>query len=402
MTTLRITLEGLGARQLYRVCRYAWDRNNTARGNRFALERDDRTKTKDGLIDFLLAHFSYETLTDAIANTSDEDHEPQQQAIPMPEPIPAPAITPVSTPVQQTPMTATNDPTAAAKHLAAALAAMMPGNAPVDADQVRAIVQAELATLPAREIIIKTEQTAIKVEGHVHPQFEKVCKLIGQGINVLLVGPAGCGKTHLAHMVATALGRPFGSVSYSAGASESWLLGRLLPTGDGGKFEYQRSRFCELYEQPSVFLHDELDGADPNMLLTLNSALANGGFDNPVNGARLTRNAQAAQVASANTFGTGAGAMYVGRAQLDAATLDRWYIIEMDYDREYEKQLAPRHVTDYVWSLREKTQAAKVRRVISTRAIQKAAGALAAGIDWDEVKPDLTRGWTADELAKVR
>jgi hypothetical protein len=48
--------------------------------------------------------------------------------------------------------------------------------------------------------------------------------------------------------------------------------------------------------------------------------------------------------AAANTYGTGADALYVGRNQLDAATLDRFYVVEMDYDRKLEAKLAPEEV----------------------------------------------------------
>jgi hypothetical protein len=106
-------------------------------------------------------------------------------------------------------------------------------------------------------------------------------------------------------------------------------------------------------------------------------------------------------MATANTYGTGAGAMYVGRNQLDAATLDRWYIVNMDYDKAFEERIAPSQVTHFVWRLRELIQQNKWRRVASTRMIQKASAALGAGLKWQEVKADLLSGYTADELSKI-
>ena len=106
-------------------------------------------------------------------------------------------------------------------------------------------------------------------------------------------------------------------------------------------------------------------------------------------------------MASANTFGTGAGALYVGRSQLDAATLDRWYVVQMDYDREWESSLAPAHVCAFVWKLRDAISQHKFRRVASTRMIQKAAKALDAGIKWSEVQSDLLSGWTSEEKSKA-
>jgi cobaltochelatase CobS len=243
----------------------------------------------------------------------------------------------------------------------------------------------------------------VVIEDHVHPVFEKVLRLTAAGVNVLLKGPAGCGKTHLCEMVAKQLGREFGAISGSAGASESQLVGRLLPTGDGGKFEYHASPFVSLYESGGCFLFDELDAFDPNMLLVSNTATANGHFtvEARSNCPNVVRHKNTILLAAANTYGNGPDALFVGRNQLDASTLDRWYTIEMDYDTAFEKQLATPEIVNWVWQLREKVQAAKLRRVVSTRMIQKAHVATGAGVPWAEVKRDLLNGWTRDELAKV-
>jgi hypothetical protein len=73
----------------------------------------------------------------------------------------------------------------------------------------------------------------------------------------------------------------------------------------------------------------------------------------------------------------------------------------MDYDTEFEKKLAPADVVKWVHGIRQKVQNAKMRRVISTRAIQKAAAALSVGIPLPEIKRDLLAGFTRDELTKV-
>src|SRR5262249_40226256 len=154
--------------------------------------------------------------------------------------------------------------------------------------------------------------------------------------NVLLVGPAGSGKTHLAKQVAQALGLDFAHISCSAGMSEGQLLGRLVPTGEAGRFEYLRSEVVRCYEEGGVFLFDEIAAADSNTLLVINSALANGQMcvpnrpHNPV----AVKHPDFVCMAAANTFGTGADRQYVGRNQLDESTLDRFRIgqIEMDYD----------------------------------------------------------------------
>lgn len=291
--------------------------------------------------------------------------------------------------------------------------------------QVRQIVAELFEQLPPKEIVIKTEDWQARVPGNQqHPMFEKILRLAAAGLNVLLVGPAGCGKTHVAASVARALNRPFGSLSCTAGASESQLVGRFLPTGEAGKFEYTSTTFMELYEQGGVFLLDELDAADPNMLLIINSALANGGFFNDLrrHAPSVNRHQQAVILGAANTFGNGADVLYTGRAQLDAATLDRWYIVNMDYDPALENSLAgtgiparapwqsaPAEVEQWertallrwVQTVRASAQTNKLQRVVSTRMVQKGLAARSAGIPLAETCADLLAGWTKDELGKI-
>jgi MoxR-like ATPase len=128
-----------------------------------------------------------------------------------------------------------------------------------------------------REIVVKVaDRPAVTMNGRVHEKFAEILDLAAQRMEILMVGPAGCGKTHLAEQIAKALGLRFASISCSAGMSEGQITGRLVPTGEGGRFEYQRSQFVEFYEEGGLFLLDEIDAADPNVLLVINQALANG------------------------------------------------------------------------------------------------------------------------------
>src|SRR5262249_41806066 len=140
-----------------------------------------------------------------------------------------------------------------------------------------------------------------------------------------------------------ALELPFYFVSISAGMSEGQLVGRLLPVGKQGKFEYVISKFVSAYENGGVLLLDEAAAGDPNMLLVINAALANGEMDVPNRPEKpaAKRHPDFICIAAANTFGTGADRQYVGRNQLDESTLDRFRIgqIDMDYDANLELAL---------------------------------------------------------------
>ena len=289
----------------------------------------------------------------------------------------------------------------------AALIQQLAGNS-VNEERVRAIVADAIASQPAaatREVkIVVQGARETRIEEHTHPVFAETVKALDAGLNVLLVGPAGCGKSHLAGQVASALGRTFGTLHCTAGASESQLTGWLLPVGDGNRFEYVPSQFVRLYgEGNSLFLLDEIDAADPNMLMVINGALANGHLHVPsrYQNPEVPRGKDTSIIAAANTYGHGADMLYAGRNQLDASTLDRFYVIPMDYDLELERALAPASVLDWAWALRKRAAETKLRRVVSTRTIQKAAAMLGAGLEWEHVKSRLLAGWTRDELAKV-
>ena len=160
----------------------------------------------------------------------------------------------------------------------------------VDEAEVRALIDADVERIVGQtrdEMLaqgVVKQQLEVKlpsgdvraVEGKAHAALPRCIRLAAARRNTLLVGPAGSGKTHLAAQVAEALGLAFAHISCSAGMSEGQLTGRLLPVGEGGRFEYVRSEFVRCYEDGGVFLFDEIDAADSNTLLVLNSALANG------------------------------------------------------------------------------------------------------------------------------
>lgn len=280
----------------------------------------------------------------------------------------------------------------------------------VDQDEVRGVVRDELtkAGVCVHKIQVTSPVGEVRTfDGKAHPEMQDILTLASRRKNVLLIGPAGSGKTHLARQVAEAMDLPFAFISCSAGMSEGQLLGRLIPTGESGKFEYIRSEFVKTFEEGGVFLFDELDAADSNTLLVLNAALANGHMavpnrpSNPV----AVKHPDFVCIGAANTFGTGADRQYVGRNQLDESTLDRFRIgqIEMDYDAELEAMLCPDDsLRTSLQEIRQKASAGRVRRVISTRFMRDAHEMKQAG--WTEAKimKRLFAGWSADEIAKVK
>lgn len=282
---------------------------------------------------------------------------------------------------------------------------------PIDEGKVREIVAEEVdkAKLPRPIQVNLPDGTSRKLDGTVHHQLEEILELVGEGHqNILMVGPAGSGKTTLAKNLAEALGLEFGFISLSQGVTESHLLGRLLPQADGS-WAYQPSRFIEVFENGGVFLLDEIDAADANLMVSINAALANGVLANP-NGKIHKRHEKTYIIAAANTWGRGADASYVGRNALDASTLDRFVMSTafVEYDGKLEDQIAgqlpkdqQRELIGWVKGLRKSITSNKLRRIASTRLIVGGVAAMRAGKTLDQIKQRFFRSWTADEVAKV-
>lgn len=220
-------------------------------------------------------------------------------------------------------------------------------------------------------------------------------------LNLLLKGPAGCGKSHLIQQIAETMTLPFGHLCFTAGASESWLFGRQTPTG------YIPSNFINLYDsngKGGVFGGEEFDAADANTMLALNVALANGHLVNPINGKTYKRHPDFIFIACANTFGKGPDHVYTGRNALDGATLDRFWTIEMDYDRGLEQTLCPdKALRDHLWSVRDKLREAQSSEIISTRKLKEMSELYALGVPVPTLLQSLACSWpeTIREQTKV-
>jgi hypothetical protein len=213
-----------------------------------------------------------------------------------------------------------------------------------------------------------------------HHMAATVATIASLGHPVMLVGPAGCGKTTIAEHTAATLNLPFHITNAINDTHE--LMGFI-----DGYGKYHDTPFRRAFEHGGVWIADEIDAWDASALLSANSALANGFASFPDVVGVIRRHTDFRMVGTANTFGTGSDRIYVGRNELDGASLDRFAMIEVDYDKDLERKLSNGNERwlKRVWKAREKVMQNKIRHVVSTRAITMGSAALQAGLTLEQV-----------------
>lgn len=252
--------------------------------------------------------------------------------------------------------------------------------------------------------------------GRQHFLFELVLKTLSARCHPYLVGPAGSFKTSTCHAAANCLGMKFYAISVCAQTTKTDLLGFFVP----GNGEYCPTDFRRAFEHGGVFVCDEVDNGNANVLAVLNAALANSSMAFP--DGMVTRHEDFCLIACGNTYGQGADRLYVGRNQLDAATLDRFAFIDFPYDEGLEalycgvegrrspsfNLLDGGSVTadgwlDYVQRVRKAGEKQKVRAVFSPRASIYGTKLAAQGIGRAHLEAMLLwKGIDAATVAKIK
>jgi cobaltochelatase CobS len=238
------------------------------------------------------------------------------------------------------------------------------GETKINEDRIIELIKEHSSVHVETKYINKVKETShdIKLK---HKQFDDLLALISAGLNVWITGEAGGGKTHSAGDVAKVLGLDFYTKSISAQTSEFAFFGFI---NAGGVFV--ETDFYKAYTNGGVFCIDEIDNGSPNLLAVLNSALANGKCSF-ANGTQ-TRHKDFIVVATANTIGNGGNSKYAGRLKIDKSTIDRFCLIEWEYDTKLELALyGNKLVHDAVLAVRNKVAKLNLEVVISPRATEQ-------------------------------
>ena len=255
--------------------------------------------------------------------------------------------------------------------------------AKIDRRVAQKVKKLEEAVNQSRPIhIVSDDFVSPTLDGIQHKNFEHLIRVVHANTPVMLVGPAGTGKSHAAEQVANAMGLDFYAMSVGAQTSKSDIIGYM-----DAMQNYVRTVFRNAYEHGGLFLLDEIDAGNSNVLIQLNAALANNYMSFP--DGMIRRHDKFRMVASANTFGLGASRQYVGRNQLDAATLDRFVVLSWDIDDNLEQNLAVGKYgaawLDIVRFVRAFVNDQELRVVVSPRATQRGSLLLSHGMDFNDV-----------------
>lgn len=235
-----------------------------------------------------------------------------------------------------------------------------------------------------------------EVKGVTHEAFEKVLNLVNLDIPVFLSGAAGTGKNVICKQVAEGLGLDF--YFTNAVTQEYQLKGFIDANGT-----YHETQFYKAFTNGGLFFLDEMDGSIPETLIVLNAAIANRYFDFPTG--KVEAHPDFRVVAAGNTVGTGADIEYTGRFQLDASSLDRFALIEVDYSPAIEEAVTNgnKELCKFARTFREITNQVGIRCLFSYRSMERISKLEETNaFELPEIlKISLTKGMRKDDLNTI-
>lgn len=289
--------------------------------------------------------------------------------------------------------------------------------APLDEEKVRLIVQEEVNSLDLHEQITKannngsfpTERVAKMiadamanvgvrrvelvmpngetkpVSGLVHRQFDTILKMTrsrtgnGYSVPIWLDGPPGGGKSHIMEQIAEALGLQAYILAIGPTDTKTAIIGSVA-TG-----EFKPGIAYEPYKNGGLMGVDEIAAGDAGVLVQTNSLTANHSFRFP-NGELVKKHKDFHVIVADNTRGHG-NVKGMIRNRLDAATLDRFAFLKVDYDEELEAALCGNDKwAAYVKQVRDYIASNSSESVyITPRASINGAALLVGGLDAETV-----------------
>mgnify|MGYP003347106308 CR=1 FL=1 len=268
-----------------------------------------------------------------------------------------------------------------------------------DVNQIEPVMAEEVTTDPVLNFI-HNESVKLRPETIIMPdlKWKYLVRSAVRGKNIMMTGPAGCGKTQAAKSLVKAMDRP--DFYFNLGATQDprgTLIGNTHFKKDTG------TTFCEslfvkaIQTKDAVILLDELSRAHPeawNILMTV--------LDQGQRYLRLDEheNAPTIPVAEGVTFIATAniGTEYTATRAMDRALVDRFIIVEMevlDMDQEVRllRMIAPKCPIEMINTIAEiasitrkelSNDNSRISSAISTRLTVEMAGLVEDGFTLGE------------------
>lgn len=258
--------------------------------------------------------------------------------------------------------------------------------------------KAKKAGIPLKASPDATEEKDNDDSPIAHVLTSKLHALLEMRNHVWLPGPAGGGKSKAIELASTKLGLTYYCPPIGRETTSSQLMGYFNASGN-----YVRTPLREAVENGGLVHFEEFDFASPAVGTSTNSVLANDyvGFPDTV----VKKHPDFILCASANTYGTGANATYIGSQGLNAATLDRFVFLEWHYDEKMERRIAPnKQWCLHVQSIRAKVNRLGLKHVVSPRATINGGKMVNSKVfAWDEIeKMILFRGLDQITIDKIK
>ena len=248
-------------------------------------------------------------------------------------------------------------------------------------DEIKKIIHEDSIKLKPESLVIKDIKWKYLIRSAV------------RGKNIMMTGPAGCGKTMAAKFLVTQLERP--DFYFNLGSTQdprATLVGNTQFNKESGTY-FSESAFVKAIKTPNaIILLDELSRAHPdawNILMTVLDQNQRYLRLDEAEGSPIVKVAEGVTfIATANI-----GNEYTATRVLDRAILDRFVMIEMDVLNSEEEaglltKMYPDVNVDDIKAVAEiahhtrevsRSEVAKLSNMISTRASVEMAGLLYDG-----------------------
>jgi MoxR-like ATPase len=170
-----------------------------------------------------------------------------------------------------------------------------------------------------------------------HKDFDKVAAYINKGINTLLIGPAGTGKSMMGREIAKSLNLEYFEQSLGGGMRYAQIIG--TKDIENGKSFFTPSKLLEaMQDENKLIILNEIFGLEPEVLLAFNDAFEKKTRFVMTPDGRVEIKAKV--LATANTTGRNVSRQYTGAQRVDDSLLSRFGAkIKIEIDPKVEEKL---------------------------------------------------------------